>query len=57
MLRVEEYGKEKEKAIVMLHGAYFVHTYGRQYSLAKRYHLIVPPIFYKKFNELICKTY
>lgn len=41
---VEEYGKENSQTIVMLHGAYFVHTFGRQYSLSRQYHLIVPHI-------------
>ncbi len=43
-MKIEEFGKENEKIIVMLHGAYFVHTYGRQYPLAKDYHIIVPHI-------------
>lgn len=38
-MKVEEYGKGKPKTIVMLHGAYFVHTFGRQYLLAKEYHI------------------
>ncbi len=41
---IEEYGTENNKTIVMLHGAHFVHTFGRQYSLAKQYHIIVPHI-------------
>lgn len=43
-MRIEEYGKRNEKTIVMLHGAHFVHSFGRQYSLAKKYHIIVPHI-------------
>lgn len=38
----EEYGKENKRIIVMLHGANFVHSFGRQYVLADRYHIIVP---------------
>ncbi len=38
----EEYGKENEKIIVMLHGANFVHSFGKQYPLADRYHIIIP---------------
>ena len=38
----DEYGKENEKIIVMLHGANFVHSFGKQYQLADRYHIIVP---------------
>lgn len=40
----EEYGKENSRTIVMLHGAFFVHTFGRQYPLSSQYHLIVPHI-------------
>ena len=43
-MQIEEYGKENDKIIVMLHGAYFVHSFGRQYVLANRYHIIVPHI-------------
>lgn len=43
-MKIEEYGKENESAIVMLHGANFVHCYGRQYVLSDRYHIIVPHI-------------
>ncbi len=43
-MKVEEYGKENAKTIVMLHGAYFVHSFGRQYSLSKEYHIVVPHI-------------
>lgn len=41
-MTVEEYGKENGSVIVMLHGANFVHCYGRQYPLAERYHIVVP---------------
>ncbi len=41
---IEEFGTENEKIIVMLHGANFVHTFGRQYPLAEKYHMIVPHI-------------
>ena len=41
-MKAEEYGKEHGRIIVMLHGANFVHSFGRQYPLAERYHLIVP---------------
>lgn len=43
-MKVEEYGKGNPKTIVMLHGANFVHTYGRQYPLSEEYHLVVPHI-------------
>ncbi len=41
---VEEYGKDNKSVIVMLHGANFVHCFGRQYSLAEKYHIVVPHI-------------
>ena len=43
-MKIEEYGKENAKTIVMLHGAFFVHSFGRQYPLAKEYHIVVPHI-------------
>ncbi|MGN0633469.1 MAG: alpha/beta fold hydrolase [Oscillospiraceae bacterium] len=43
-MKFYEYGKENEKMIVMLHGANFVHSFGKQYPLAEKYHLIIPHI-------------
>lgn len=43
-MKIEEYGRENDSIIVMLHGANFVHCYGRQYILSDRYHIIVPHI-------------
>lgn len=43
-MKIEEYGKSNSKTIVMLHGAYFVHTFGKQYSLSKKFHIVVPHI-------------
>ena len=43
-MKAEEYGMENSKTLVMLHGAHFVHSFGRQYSLSKMYHIIVPHI-------------
>lgn len=43
-MKIEEYGKENDSTIVMLHGANFVHCYGRQYVLSDRYRIIVPHI-------------
>lgn len=40
----EEYGKEHDQVIVFLHGANFVHAFGKQYELASKYHLYVPHI-------------
>jgi pimeloyl-ACP methyl ester carboxylesterase len=41
-MKIEEYGKENEKTIIMLHGVNFVHSFGRQYLLATNYHLVIP---------------
>ena len=43
-MKVEEYGNGNSKTIVMLHGAHFVHTFGRQYTLSKEYHIVIPHI-------------
>ena len=41
-MKTEEFGKENNDIIIMLHGANFVHTFGCQYILEKEYHIIVP---------------
>ena len=43
-MKLGQYGVKNYKIIVMLHGANFVHCYGRQYALSKKYHLVVPHI-------------
>ena len=43
-MKTIEFGKENDRIIVMLHGANFVHSFGRQYPLADRFHIIVPHI-------------
>lgn len=43
-MHIEEYGKDNSSIIVMLHGANFVHCFGKQYSLAEKYHIVVPHI-------------
>lgn len=43
-MKIEEYGKENDSTIVMLHGANFVHSFGRQYVLSDRYRIIVPHV-------------
>lgn len=43
-MKVQEYGIGNSKTIVMLHGAHFVHTFGKQYSLSKEFHIVVPHI-------------
>ena len=49
----EEYGKSENPTIIMLHGAFFTDTYGRQYALSNQYHLIIPHIkgFGKTAND------
>lgn len=41
-MHFEEFGKEHEKTIVMLHAANYVHVFAKQYCLADEYHIIVP---------------
>lgn len=41
-MHVEQYGNAQNPTIVFLHGAFFVHAFGRQYPLADRFHLVVP---------------
>lgn len=55
---VEEYGTENNEIIVMLHGANFVHSFGRQYVLAEKYHLIVPHLmgYGKKRTKYLIPT-
>lgn len=38
----DEYGNKNNPTIVFLHGANFVHSFGRQYCLADRFHILVP---------------
>lgn len=54
-MKIEEYGKENDSIIVMLHGANFVHCYGRQYVLADRFRIIVPHIM--GFGEEAGRTF
>ena len=54
---IEEYGENNESIIVMLHGAFFVHSFGRQYVLSEKYHLIVPHIMgYGSHTEKVFQT-
>ncbi|MBR4745027.1 MAG: alpha/beta hydrolase [Oscillospiraceae bacterium] len=39
-----EYGSRDLPTVVLLHGAFFVDSFGRQYPLSSRYHLVVPHI-------------
>lgn len=41
-MHFEEFGKEHEKTIVMLHAANYVHVFAKQYCLSDEYHIIVP---------------
>lgn len=52
---IDEYGKENKQIIVMLHGANFVHTFGKQYVLSDRYHIIVPHLM--GFGNETSKTF
>lgn len=50
----EKFGDENNSAIVFLHGANFVHAFGKQYSLSDRYYLVVPHLMgYGKETERI----
>lgn len=53
----EKFGNKDRPIIVFLHGANFVHTFGRQYVLADRFHLLVPHIMgYGNEGERIFET-
>ncbi len=43
-MRIEEFGNDNDKILIMLHGAYFVHTFGQLYPLKRFFHIIVPHI-------------
>ena len=56
-MKTEEYGKNNDKTIVMLHGANFVHSFGRQYVLSDEYHIIVPHIMgYGDYADRVFNT-
>ncbi len=38
----EEYGKNNKQILLMLHGANFVHVFGRQYLLSDNYRILIP---------------
>ena len=38
------HGERNSPTIILLHGAFFVDTFGRQYPLSDRYHMVVPHI-------------
>lgn len=40
----EKYGDSQKPTIVFLHGAHFVHSFGKQYVLSDKYYLVVPHI-------------
>lgn len=54
-MNFEEFGKEHEKTIVMLHAANYVHVFAKQYSLSDEYHLIVPHLM--GYGEETDKTF
>ncbi len=41
-MHFEEFGKEHEKTIVMLHAGNYVHVFAKQYCLSDEYRIIVP---------------
>lgn len=43
-MHYETYGNRANPVIVFLHGANFVHSFGRQYVLSDRFYLVVPHI-------------
>ncbi len=51
----ESYGNLENPIIVFLHGAFFVHAFGRQYSLKDKYYLLVPHIM--GFGREVHKTF
>lgn len=54
-MNFEEFGKEHEKTIVMLHAANYVHVFAKQYCLSDEYHLIVPHLM--GYGEETDKTF
>ena len=44
MIYYEEYGEKSNPTIVFLHGANYVQSFVKQYTLQERYHLVVPHI-------------
>lgn len=38
----EQYGQRENPIVVFLHGAFFVHSFGRQYPLSEKYCLLIP---------------
>lgn len=54
-MHFEEFGKEHEKTIVMLHAANYVHVFAKQYCLSDEYHLIVPHLM--GYGEETDKTF
>lgn len=54
-MHFEEYGKEREKTIVMLHAANYVHVFAKQYCLSDEYHIIVPHLM--GYGEETDKTF
>ena len=43
-MHYEEYGERNKPTVVMLHGAFFVNSFEKQYPLSRHYHLLVPHI-------------
>jgi pimeloyl-ACP methyl ester carboxylesterase len=45
LMYTEEFGDPQSRTLVLIHGAFFTNTFGRQYVLQDRYHLVVPHLF------------
>lgn len=43
-MHFDEYGSKDNPIIVFLHGAHFVHSFGRQYPLSDKFYLSIPHI-------------
>ncbi len=54
-MNFEEYGRENERIIVMLHGAYYVHSFSKQYALSDRFRIIVPHIM--GYGKEACRVF
>ncbi len=49
------HGDRTSPTIIMLHGAFFVDTFGRQYPLSDRYHMVIPHI--RGFGKAATETF
>lgn len=54
-MHFEQYGKIDNPQVVLLHGAFFVHSFGRQYPLSDKYCLLVPHL--PGFGKAVSQTF